>query len=412
MRILFLSHYYPPEGNAPASRVHALCKRWAASGHDVTAITCAPNVPNGVVYAGYRNRWKEEQRIDGVRVVRTWTYLAPNKGTGRRIANYLSYLVTAVWRGLRLPRPEVLIATSPQFFCGWAGVILARLRRVPFVLEIRDLWPESIAAVEAMGNRRLLRVLEWLEARMYRAAHILVTVGEGYRGRLIAKGVPESKIHVIMNGLDAELFSPRSPSPDLRGRWNLDRRFVCTYCGTIGMACGLDVVLAAAREMKQRGRDDIAFLLVGDGAVRAELEAEARSAGLDRVVFTGLQDKTLMPDFLAASDACLVHLRKSDLFETVMPSKIFEAMGMARPILCGVPGCAAEFVLQADAGLCFEPGHARELADAVVRLADDPVLARRLGEAGHRHVTTHFNRDRLAADYLQLLDVLARGTRP
>ncbi len=412
MRILFLSHYYPPEGNAPASRVHALCKRWAASGHDVTVITCAPNVPNGVVYAGYRNRWKDEQRMDGVRVVRTWTYLAPNRGTGRRIANYLSYLVTAVWRGLRLPRPEVLIATSPQFFCGWAGVILARLRRVPFVLEIRDIWPESIAAVEAMGNRRLLRVLEWMEARMYRAADLIVTVGEGYRRRLIEKGVPESKIRVIMNGLDAELFSPRSPSLELREKWNLGRRFVCTYCGTIGMACGLDVVLAAARELKQRGRDDIAFLLVGDGAVRPELEADARASGLDRVVFTGLQDKVLIPDFLAASDACLVHLRKSDLFETVMPSKIFEAMGMARPILCGVPGCAADFVLRANAGLCFEPGHARELSDAVVRLADDPVLARRLGEAGHRHVAAHFNRDRLAADYLQLLDVLAHGTRP
>ena len=168
MRILFLSHYFAPEGNAPATRVHGLTRRWVRDGHDVTVVTCAPNVPSGVVYEGYRNRWRQREKTEGVDVVRVWTWMAPNAGTVRRILNYLSYMVTATLAGLRGPRPDVVIATSPQFFCGWAGVFVSRLRRRPLVLEVRDLWPESIVAVGAMRDSRIIRSLEWLERRLAR----------------------------------------------------------------------------------------------------------------------------------------------------------------------------------------------------------------------------------------------------
>ena len=139
MWILYLSHYFYPEGNAPATRVYELSRRWAAAGHDVTVVTCAPNVPNGVVYEGYANRWRQRESVEGVDVIRVWTYLAANKGTARRIFNYLSYMASATFACLFLRRPDVVIATSPQFFCGWAGVLASRLRGVRFVLEIRDL---------------------------------------------------------------------------------------------------------------------------------------------------------------------------------------------------------------------------------------------------------------------------------
>lgn len=406
MRIVFFTHYFHPEGNAPATRVSSLTRRWVAAGHDVTVITGVPNVPDGVVYEGYRNRPFQRERREGVDVIRVWTYLAPNKGTARRILNYVSYMLTAALAGLFVRRPDVVIATSPQFFCGWAGVLVARTRRLPFVLEIRDLWPESIEAVGAMRNRRLLRVLEWLELRMYAAASRIVTVGEGYRGKLVGKGVAPSRIDVIPNGVDLEAFLAGADGAKVRERYGLGERFVCAYLGTIGMGCGLDVVLRAARELRDAGRDDVRFLLVGDGAVREELEAQARAEDLTGVVFTGRQPKASMPEFLAAADACLVHLTRTELFKTVLPSKIFEAAAMRKPIVLGVEGFAAELVGEAGAGICIEPENEGELLAAVERLAGDRALARRLGDAGGERIAARYSYDRLAAEYAERLEAL------
>ncbi|MDZ4689439.1 MAG: glycosyltransferase, partial [Planctomycetaceae bacterium] len=170
MHILFLTHYFPPEVNAPASRTFEHCARWVKAGHQVTVVTCAPNCPTGVVFDGYRNAWRSEEEQAGIRVIRVWSYLAANKGFFSRIVNFVSYMLTAVWCAIRLRKVDVVVATSPQFFCGWAGVLCHWLRRWPFVLEIRDIWPESIIAVGAMRRSWAMRFLEWLELRMYAAA--------------------------------------------------------------------------------------------------------------------------------------------------------------------------------------------------------------------------------------------------
>jgi glycosyltransferase involved in cell wall biosynthesis len=407
MRILFFSHYFPPEGNAPAARTHENAARWVRRGHQVTVVTCAPSHPAGVVYPGYRNRLRQREVIDGVEVVRVITYVAPNQGTLRRTLNYLSYMASATFFALFLPRPDVIVATSPQFFCGWAGVIASRLRGVPLVLEIRDLWPESIEAVEALRGRPLLRALGWLERRMYAAARQVVTVGDGYRERLLARGVPAERISVIMNGIDLAMFRPRERDAGLARRLGLEHRFVVGYSGTIGMASGLDVVLRAAELLRRRGRDDVRLLLVGDGAERQQLEAEARRRGLENVVFTGRQDRGLVPAFLSLCDACLVHLRKAELFETVMPSKIFEAAGVARPLILGVGGEARSLMERAGCGIAMEPENAEELVEAILRLAGDPRLRESLGRAGRAYVEAHHDRDRLAADYLGVLEKVA-----
>lgn len=411
MRILFLTHYFHPEGNAPATRVTELTRRWVARGHDVTVITGVPNVPDGVVYEGYRNRLVQRETLSGVDVLRVWTYLAPNKGAGRRILNYVSYMLSATLAALCVRRPDVVIATSPQFFCGLAGVLVARARRRPFVLEIRDLWPESIEAVGAIRNRRLLRFLEWLERRMYAAATRIVTVGEGYRAKLLERGVPQARIEVVPNGVDLSAFLAGADGAKIRERYGLGDRFVCAYIGTIGMGCGLEVVLRAARRLQASGRDDIRFLLVGDGAVREELEAAARASGLGSVVFTGRQPKGDMPAFLAATDACLVHLTRTPLFETVLPSKIFEAAAMRKPIVLGVTGFAAELVSRAGAGILMEPENEAELLEAVEKLAADPALVRRLGDAGYESIATRYSYDRLAVEYAMLLERQFAGPR-
>jgi len=407
MRILFLSHYFFPEGNAPATRVYEMSRRWVQMGHEVTVVTCAPNVPRGVVYPGYRNRLYQRESVEGIDVRRVWTYLAANEGAVRRIANYLSYLLTATLAALLAPRPDVLIATSPQFFCGFAGVLASGLRRTPFVLEIRDLWPESIVAVGAMRPSRWIRLLEALERRMYAAATQIVTVGEGYRRKLAERGVPSQEVEVVPNGVDLGLFRAGADASRIRHEFGLGDAFVCAYVGTIGMSCGLDVALRAGRLLRERGRDDVRLLLVGDGALRERLEREAREARLSNVVFTGRLDKDRMPEVLAASDACLVHLAKRDLFTTVLPSKIFEAAAMSRPIVIGVAGFAAELVAEAGAGIPIEPESETELVDALLRLADDRALAARLGAAGRTQIAERYDYDGLAARYAELLGKIA-----
>lgn len=402
MRILFFTHYFPPEGNAPASRTFDHCTRWAAAGHEVTVVTCAPNHPRGRLYPGYRNRLRQIEYMEGVRVVRVATYLAANEGAWRRTANYLSYLIAAVPAGLLERRPDIVIATSPQFFCGWAGVLVSRLRRRPFLLEIRDLWPESIVAVDAMRFRTALRLLEILERGMYRAARRIVTVGDGYRERLIERNVEPHRISVVMNGVDHKRFFPRKADRELAGRIGVAGRFVVTYCGTIGLAHGLGVVVRAGRLLIERGRRDVVFLLVGDGARLQKLRDAVAREGLDNVIFTGRLDTDIIPEVLSLSDACLVHLQSSPTFTSVMPSKIFEAAAMARPIVLGVDGFARKLVEDAGCGVYVEPENERDLVEAVLRLAADATFRERLGRAG-LDLAGACDRDRLAERYLAII---------
>lgn len=399
MRILFFSHYYTPEGNAPATRVSALCERWVRAGHDVTVITGAPNVPNGIVYDGYKNERKSEV-INGVKVERVKTYIAANKGVIKRMLNFTTYFLSALWTSLRLPKADVVIATSPQIFAGYVGVWYKRLRCVPLVTEIRDIWPESMFAVGAKVPRLGIWALERIEKAMYRCCDRLVTVGEGYRLRLAEKGVPEEKMSVVMNGTDLEVYSPREKDATLLKQFGLEGKFVVSYIGTVGMACGLEVVFDAAPKVPE----GVVFVIVGDGAYRANLEDEAKKRGLTNVVFTGRQPKLAMPDWVASSDVSLVHLKKTELFTTVMPSKIFESAGCKRPIIMGVDGFAKKLVMDADAGLDMTPESAESLVECVKKLVDNPALCCKLGENAYNNIAKVYNRDQQASDYLSILN--------
>ncbi|MCA9188965.1 MAG: glycosyltransferase family 4 protein [Planctomycetales bacterium] len=406
MRITIFSHYFPPEGNAPASRTFEHARQWVEAGHEVTVVTCVPNVPTGIAYAGYRNHlWPQRESRHGIEVVRVWTYLSPNSGTLPRIGNYVSYMLSAVLAFMFfVRRPNVIVATSPQFFCGWAGILAGWLKWTPTVLEIRDIWPESIMAVGAMHRGWTIRFVEWLERWMYRAASHIVTVGKGYRDNIQTKVPAATRISVITNGVDGRLFAPAPVSECFRRRFGLGDRFVCAYVGTLGMAHGLDVVIRAAELLRQRRRDDIVFLLVGDGAHRARLERQVEQAELGSYVrFAGLLPKADMPMALTSSDALLIHLRKCELFTTVIPSKLFESMAVQRPIILGVRGEAAEILHDFNAGLQMEPENEHDLASAVVRLAEDPEYAAQLGINGRVAVMEKYRRDVLAAEYLSLL---------
>lgn len=405
MRILFLTDNFPPETNAPATRTHEHTRVWAELGHDVTVITGAPNFPTGRVHHGYRNRPYSVEIVDGIRVVRTWTYIHPNIGMFRRTLDYLSFMMSAVPAALVQKRPDVIVGTSPQFFTVLAASAAGRLRRVPWVFELRDLWPESIKAVGAVEHGRVIRFLERLERSLYGSAAAVVSVTESFRRVLIERGVPAEKIAVVRNAIDLDMFEPGESDNAFRRMLGLTPDdFVATYVGTLGMAHGLTTVLDAAEETRD---DPIHFVIVGEGAERERLEASIRERGLDNVYLVPGQPRERIPEILAAGNANMVLLRKNPLFETVIPSKIFEAMAMSQPIVLGVGGEAAEIVEGERCGIAVEPENAAELAAALRRLRDDPELARELGENGRRAAETRFDRRKAALRMLSVLELVA-----
>ena len=272
MRILFISHYFPPEVNAPASRTHEHCRQWVAEGHDVTVITGVPNHPSGVLFKGYRNRFIQEEQVDGIRVIRTWMLLTSNAGFAKRILNFLLFALMAVFASFKVKKPDVVIATSPQFFCGLAGAATARIKRRPFILEVRDLWPKSIVELDQLSDGPALSFLQWLERKMYLSADGIVVNTRAFVDHITELGYPEGQMDIVYNGIDSDRFKPRPPANELRARFDLEGRFTVGYIGTLGLAHGLGTLLEAAESL--RDQPEIAFLLIGDGA---ELVAQLRT---------------------------------------------------------------------------------------------------------------------------------------
>jgi colanic acid biosynthesis glycosyl transferase WcaI len=409
MHILFLTDNFPPERNAPASRVYEHAWYWVRWGHKVTVLTCAPNFPEGRVYEGYCNRWYSVGEMDGIRVVRVKTFITQNEGVILRTLDYLSFMIAGFWAGLWQVRPDVVVATSPQFFTTVGGWALARLRRLPFAFELRDLWPASIMAVGAMRENVVLRWLERLELFLYHSSAKVVALTEAFKHDLLARGIPAEKVEVVINGVDLTRYSPRPPDADLRKRLGLEGCFVIGYVGTHGMAHALDNVLEAADLL--RDAPTIRFLFVGAGAARAALVQEANKRRLDNVIFVPAQPKERILAYWSICNLALVSLKNAPLFTTVIPSKIFEAMGMGCPILLVAPdGEASRIVRCTDAGVVAPPECPTALAGAVRTLCHDEVSLRRLAMNSLR-AAPQFSREKQARDMLNVLTEIIPTSR-
>jgi glycosyltransferase involved in cell wall biosynthesis len=407
MRILFLTHYFTPEVNAPAARTHEHCREWVAAGHDVHVVTCIPSHPAGRPFPGYRRRWHQHEVIDGIHVHRVLTYLAANRGVARRSINYLSFAVSGAWRAWRLGRFDVVVGTSPQFFCAVAAWLVARFSGQPWVFELRDLWPESLAAVGAMSYRSpMMRLLERLELRLYRDAAAVVCLTRSFVRSLAERGIDRAKLHFVPNGIIPEFWSSEHRASTRQELGVASHEVLLSYVGTTGMAHGLATVLDAMSSLRAHAAD-VRLLIVGDGAELDSLRARVAARHLTNVQFSGLMPRSSVPSLLAASDIMLVTLRPSDVFKTVLPSKMFEAMAAARPIVLGVEGEARDTLLEAGAGIAIPPGDADALADAVCRLARDPVLQAAMGKSGRAYVRREYSRRVWAARYLALLEGVA-----
>ncbi len=405
MRILYVSQYFPPEMGAPSARVFELSRRWVKNGDQVTVLTSFPNHPTGIIPPEYRGyRYLEEEK-DGIRVVRTYIFAAPNKGFLKRVLSYISFMCSSIIQGSRkVGKQDVLIATSPQFFVGIAGFIISRLKGIPFIFEVRDLWPESIVQLGQLKNPLIIRFLEWIEMTLYRKAIHIVGVADSTVDILTDRGIPEEKITIIKNGVDLKLFQSSDRQGELKKQHGFSDKFIVSYIGTHGLSHALDKVLDTANLLKDQ--KDVLFLLVGEGAEKENLKQKARELRLNNVFFLDQIDKQQLPEYYALSDIILVTLRDLPLFRSVIPSKIFEIMAMSRPILIGVDGESRKLVEQAKAGVFSEPENAPMLKQKILELKENPRLREELGRNGRKFVETRFDRNKLADQYQKLLHKL------
>lgn len=406
--ILFVTPYYPPEKAAPAVRISETAMLLVKRGRQVTVLTTVPNYPTGIVPPEYRGRIVQEEVCNGVRVVRVWSYISPNKGFFRRILAQLSFGCLSPILGWKaIGHPDMVIVESPPLFDAIAGRILSSYKRCPLIFTVSDLWPESAVQLGVLRNRILIRLAERLEWSTYQRSSLVWAVTAGIRNVLIERGLPPEKVFLLTNGVDTKKFRPL-PQAQARAELGWDDRFTVLYAGTHGLAHGLTTVLDAAERMRDQA--GIRIVLVGDGAAKAELVAQAQQRNLMNVLFLEPQPHEQMPLLLAAADVCLVPLRKLPLFEGALPSKMYEAMACARPIVLGVEGEARQLAeKEAGSAIAVEPENADALASAIHYLYEHPEEAELFGQQGRAFVEARFDRHQLVANLdLRIIEPLKK----
>jgi len=411
LHILFLTDNFPPESNAPASRTFEHCREWVRAGHQVTVITCAPNFPKGKVFGGYRNKLWQQEKMAGIRVIRVWSYITANEGFVKRILDYQSFMLSATLAAPFVRGVDVVVGTSPQFFTACAAYLVSRMKRIPFVFELRDMWPESIKAVGAMKDSAAIRILERIEMFLYRKAARIVTVTHAFKDTLINRGIDGTKVDVVTNGVDLSHFAPQAKDAELVQQLGLQGMFVAGYIGTHGMAHALETLLEAAQILqKTPGAENVRLLFLGDGARKQDLESQARAMGLCNVLFLDSVPKVQVVRYWSLLDVSVIHLRKTDLFTTVIPSKLFECMGMGLPVLHGVAGESADIVQREQVGEVFESENAQQLVAGLMRMRDQSdtfATYQRNGLAAAKR----YDRKDLAQTMLQVLMNLQGNTQ-
>jgi len=398
MKILFLTDNFPPESNAPANRTYEHALEWINKGADVTVITCVPNFPKGKVYAGYKNRLYQSEMMDGIKVIRVWSYMSLNKGVLRRTLDYISYGVMAFLASLFV-KTDVVIATTPQFFTALFGQFAAFLKRKPWIMEVRDLWPESIKAVDAIKHNRVINFLEKIELYLYRQADRIIVNTDSFKENISARGIDASKIDIVKNGVVLHRFPELPRSERLERALGMEGKFVVGYLGTHGMAHKLSFILESAKSVKDK---DIHFIFVGNGAQKEALLEQKEQLNLTNVTMLPSVGKEAVKEYISLFDIALVPLRKNETFKTVIPSKIFENAAMGKPILLGLEGECQRLIESFEAGLCFEPENEQDFIAKLTTLKSNDEQYLNCKKGAIRMANT-FNRQVFALDMLQMI---------
>ncbi|HMB17660.1 MAG TPA: glycosyltransferase family 4 protein [Candidatus Paceibacterota bacterium] len=405
MKALFLSQYYSPEINAPAHRMSFFAKHLSKKGDDVTVICEPPNYPERELFEGYENKWRSINQEDGVRVVRSWVHITKKKSFIPRILNYASYLLSSFFAGLH-EDPDVIFVTSPPFPALASAWLLSKIKRVPLILDIRDIWPDSAVSVGMMKKGLLFKFLQWWEKKFYRSAEKIVVNAKGIGKRLTKeKEVPEEKIEFLPNGAEISMFDPEADGKELNKEFNIEAKFLVLFTGLIGLAQDPGVIVEAAKILKDER--DITFLIVGDGPKRKECLELIDKYDLENIIMPGSYPREEMPKFVARADACLATHKKDDLFKDVIPSKIFDYMAGARPVIINSQGEGARIIKEAECGINIKPGSPQEMADAILRFYHNYDMARDYGKNGRGYAEEHFAKKKIAEKLRNLLQEVA-----
>lgn len=406
MRVLFFSQYFAPEVGATQARTQDMVQALLAAGHEITVVCEVPNHPVGRIWPAYRGKLVVRERVDGVDIVRVWVSTSPNKRRGGRIAFYASYMAMAIVAGLLFARGrhDIVFATSPPLLVGTAGRVVAKLRRLPFVFEVRDPWPAAAVAFGELREGAVLSLARWLERRCYAGARHIITVSQGWREHLLAHQVPAEHISLIPNGANLEMFRPEpAAGAALRRQWGISPdAFVLVYAGLHGLAYGFDAVLEAAAQLRDHG--DIRFVFVGDGPRKADLQRKAAADGLDRITFHDPVPRESVAALMSMADMALVPLRRVPFLRGSLPAKLFDAWACARPVLAGAEGEFADIVRRAEGGIVVPPEDAGALVAAIRQAMTEKSRIAAMGAAGRQYVQTHFDRAAQARAFVETLE--------
>lgn len=402
MRILFLTQYCPPEVGAPQNRIFEFAKKLKEFGHEVTILTALPNYPRGEIFDEYKGKKVVLEEIEGIKIVRTSIYATKSKRFTKRLRNYLSFTFSSVFQGAKyIERQDFIITESPPLFLGWSGYVLSKLNKAKFIFNIADLWPESAVKLGVLNNKLFIKMSVWLEEFCYRRASAVTCQTQGIVDDIVRRDFDKNKVHLITNGVDTELFKKEKRDEDFRREIGIEDKFALCYAGIHGIAQGLQVIINAAEIVKDN--KDIHFVFVGDGPEKQDLINMVEEKKLKNVTFLPLQSKADMPKIVASMDAAIIPLKKLQLFEGALPSKMFETLCSQIPIIMAVKGEAERLINNAQAGIVVEPENSEEIAEAIIKLYNDKDLREKLGKNGRKYVKEHYDRDTITRKLEKIL---------
>ena len=402
MRILFLTQYCPPEVGAPQNRIFEFSKKLKEFGHEVTILTALPNYPRGEIFEEYRGKRIVLEEIDGIKIVRTNIYATKSKSFIKRLINYFSFTFSSVFQGVKyIGNQDVIITESPPLFLGWSGYVLSKLKKAKFVFNIADLWPESAVKLGVLSNKVFIKMAIWLEEFCYKKASAITCQTQGIVDDIIDRGFNKTKVHLVTNGVDTELFKKEERDEEFRKSIGINSKFALCYAGIHGIAQGLEVIITVAEIVKDK--EDIQFVFVGDGSEKQDLINMVKEKKLNNVTFLPLQPTANMPKIVASMDAAIIPLKRLQLFEGALPSKMFETLSAEVPIIMAVKGEAERLINNAQAGIVVEPENPQEIAEAVIKLYNDKELRNTLGKNGRKYVKEHYDRNNITRNLERIL---------
>lgn len=407
MKIVVISHYFPPEIGAPSARLYEMSKRWVELGNEVSVVTCFPNHPTGVIPEEYKGVKYKLENMDGIQVHRNYVYATPNKGFIKKTLGHISFMFSSVVFSMKkIDRPDVIITSSPTFFSIFSGYWYSLRKKADFVLEIRDLWPAAMIELGVLKEGLITRVLEKMELFFYRKSNKLIVVTQSFKDNVVNRGINGDKVHVITNGVNQNLFFPKEKNQELLSKYNLQDKFVISYVGAHGISQNLRTILEVAKIF--RSYKNIGFILVGEGAEKDKLKQIASEEELSNVQFIDGQPKELISNFYNSSDLCLIPLKKIEIFKTFIPSKMFEIMACGVPIVASLEGEAAQILKSSNAAAVVQPDNPDEIAKVIQELIDDKEKYNQMKISGPKFVEKYYSRDKLAEKYLELIKNAAR----